>query len=132
MLSGTSPGSLGVTFPGGTFEGVIDALATDNLAHIVAEPTLTTLSGTQANFIVGGQFPVPVASSPNATTGITTVTVEFKNYGVQLSFTPTVFSDGRISLAVEGFSKAHLEKLGERFGAAPFHSGDRVPVLQPG
>jgi len=99
-ISGTSPGALGVTFPGGTFEGVIDALATDNLAHIVAEPTLTTLSGTQANFIVGGQFPVPVASSPNTTTVITTVTVEFKNYGVQLSFTPTVFSDGRISLAV--------------------------------
>jgi pilus assembly protein CpaC len=99
-ISGTSPGGVAVGFPGGTFEGVIDALATDNLAHIVAEPTLTTLSGTTANFIVGGQFPVPVANSPNTTTGIDTITVEFKNYGVQLSFTPTVFSDGRISLAV--------------------------------
>ncbi len=97
-ISGTTPGSLGVTFPGGTFEGVIDALASDNLAHIVAEPTLTTLSGTQANFLVGGQFPVPVAQSGTGATS--TVTVEFKNYGVQLSFTPTVFSDGRISLQV--------------------------------
>jgi pilus assembly protein CpaC len=97
-ISGTAPGEYGVAFPGGTFEGVIDALATDNLAHIVAEPTLTTLSGTQANFLVGGQFPVPVAS--NTVNGVDTITVEFKNYGVQLQFTPTVFSDGRISLQV--------------------------------
>ncbi len=98
-ISGTSPGGASVTFPGGTFEGVIDALATDNLAHIIAEPTLTTLSGTQANFIVGGQFPVPVANNVG-TNGVDTVTVEFKNYGVQLAFTPTVFSDGRIALQV--------------------------------
>ena len=54
-------------------------------------------------------------------------------YGV--SHVPSLFlveRDGRISLAVEGFSKAHLEKLGERFDAAPFHADDRVPVLQPG
>ncbi len=93
-VSGTAPASLGVTFPGGTFEGVIDALATDNLAHIVAEPTLTTLSGTQASFLVGGQFPIPVSEQNNQ------VTIEFKSYGVQLVFTPTVFSDGRIALQV--------------------------------
>jgi pilus assembly protein CpaC len=97
-ISGNSPGFAGVTFPGGTFEGVIDALASDNLAHIVAEPTLTTLSGTQANFLAGGQFPVPVASGGNNSNN--SITVVFKNYGVQLSFTPTVFSDGRISLQV--------------------------------
>jgi pilus assembly protein CpaC len=92
--SGSTAGALGVTFPGGTFEGVIDALASDNLAHIVAEPTLTTLSGTQASFLVGGQFPIPVAEDHD------TITIEFKSYGVQLVFTPTVFSDGRISLQV--------------------------------
>jgi pilus assembly protein CpaC len=100
QISGVTPGSLGVTFPGGTFEGVIDALASDNLAHIVAEPTLTTLSGTQANFIVGGQFPIPVDETQATAGSVPVVTVEFKNYGVQLSFTPTVFSDGRISLQV--------------------------------
>ena len=93
-LSPAIQGSLGVTFPGGTFEGVIDALATDNLAHILAEPTLTTLSGTQASFQVGGQFPIPVSESNGE------VTVSIKNYGVLLTFTPTVFSDGRISLQV--------------------------------
>lgn len=93
-VSGTTAGSLGVTFPGGTFAGVIDALASDNLAHIVAEPTLTTLSGTQASFLVGGQFPVPVAEANDV------ISIEFKSYGVQLVFTPTVFADGRISLQV--------------------------------
>ena len=57
-----------MTFPGGTFEGVIDALASDNLAHVLAEPTLTTLSGTQASFQVGGQFPIPVSSGNNEVT----------------------------------------------------------------
>ncbi len=95
-LSTTAAGTISsaVSFPGGTFEGVIDALATDNLAHILAEPTLTTLSGTQANFQVGGQFPIPVSSNNNE------VTVTFKNYGVLLSFIPTVFSDGKIALQV--------------------------------
>jgi len=93
-LSGSAPGAVGLTFPGGTLEGVIDALASDNLAHLVAEPTLTTLSGTQANFIVGGQFPIPVAENNGV------ITVDFKTYGVQLTFTPTVFSDGRIALQV--------------------------------
>jgi len=93
-ITGSTPGTLGVAFPGGTFEGVIDALASDNLAHIVAEPTLTTLSGTQASFLAGGQFPIPVEEQNQ------TVTIEFKSYGVQLIFTPTVFSDGRISLQV--------------------------------
>ena len=97
-LSALAPGNLGVVWPGGTFEGVIDALATDNLAHVLAEPTLTTLSGTQANFQVGGQFPIPVSSS--GTGGASTVTVTFKNFGVLLSFIPTVFSDGRIALQV--------------------------------
>jgi pilus assembly protein CpaC len=96
-LSSDTPGSIGVTFPGGNFEGVIDALATDNLAHVLAEPTLTTLSGTEASFQVGGQFPIPVSDSTGSNGGIT---VTFKNYGVLLTFTPTVFSDGRIALQV--------------------------------
>ncbi len=83
-----------ISFPGGSLEGIIDALASDNLAHIMAEPTLTTLSGTQANFLVGGEFPIPISESNGE------ATIEFKTYGVQLQFTPTVFSDGRIALQV--------------------------------
>ena len=93
-ISGTSPGAVGLTFPGGTLEGVIDALASDNLAHVLAEPTLTTVSGTQASFLAGGQFPIPISES------LGEASVEFKSYGVQLQFTPTVYSGGRIALQV--------------------------------
>jgi pilus assembly protein CpaC len=89
--------TIGGTTPlcgGGNFNGVIDALAQDNLAHILAEPTLTVMSGQAASFLVGGEFPIPVAQQNNA------VSVSFKNFGVSLSFVPTVFSDGRINVHV--------------------------------
>lgn len=76
------------------FNGIIDALAQDNLAHILAEPNLTVMSGQPASFLVGGEFPIPVGQSQGQ------VTIEFKKYGITLSFLPTVFSDGRINLHV--------------------------------
>jgi pilus assembly protein CpaC len=92
--SGGSSGG-GITLcPGANFNGVIDALAQDNLARILAEPNLTVMSGQQASFLVGGQFPIPIAQQNNA------ITVDYKNYGVSLSFVPTVYSDGRINLHV--------------------------------
>jgi pilus assembly protein CpaC len=120
-ITGTTPGSLGVTFPGGTFEGVIDALASDNLAHVLAEPTLTTLSGTQASFQVGGQFPIPVSSGNNE------VTVTYKNYGVLLTFTPTVFSDGRIALQVS----PQLSSISTANSASVSASGSSEAIAVP-
>ncbi len=73
---------------------IIDALAQDNLARVLAEPNLTVLSGEAGSFLVGGEFPIPVAQQNNTTT------IDFKNYGVALRFVPTVLSDGRISLHV--------------------------------
>ncbi len=125
-ISGTTPGSLGVTFPGGTFEGVIDALASDDLAHIVAEPTLTTLSGTEANFIVGGEFPVPINESGTGNSSV--ITVEFKNYGVQLDFTPTVFSDGRIALKVA----PQLSQLSDANSVTESAAGSSATIVVPG
>jgi pilus assembly protein CpaC len=88
------------TFPanGGANIGVnavLDALSTEGMVRTLAEPNLTVISGQPASFLVGGQFPVPV---PGGATG--QVTVSYKNYGVSLSFLPTVFSDGRISIHV--------------------------------
>ncbi|MDE2576134.1 MAG: type II and III secretion system protein family protein [Rhodospirillales bacterium] len=74
--------------------GVIDALAQDQLVHVLAEPNLTATSGETASFLVGGEFPIPVAQQNNQTT------IEFKQYGVSLAFVPTVHSDGRISIKV--------------------------------
>ena len=77
-----------------TLDTVIDALSQDQLVHTLAEPNLTTMSGEPASFLVGGEFPIPVASYNN------TVTVDFKQYGISLAFCPTVMSDGAISLNV--------------------------------
>ncbi len=91
--SGTSSGL--ALCPGAGFNGVIDALAKDNLAHILAEPNLTVISGQPASFQVGGEYPVPTAQG-NGSVGIT-----YKSFGVLLSFLPTVLSDGRINLHVK-------------------------------
>ncbi len=73
---------------------VIDALAQDQLVHVLAEPNLTALSGETASFLVGGEFPIPVAQFGD------TISIEFKQYGISLAFVPTVLSTGRISLHV--------------------------------
>ncbi len=73
---------------------LIDALAQDNLVRVLAEPNLTVISGEAGSFLVGGEFPIPVAQQNNTTT------IEFKKYGVALRFVPTVLSDGRINLHV--------------------------------
>ncbi len=85
-----------VHIAGGTWSltTFIDALQDDGLVSILAEPTLVTLSGQTANFWAGGEFPVPVPQ------GLGTVGIEFKQFGVLLSFTPTVLSDQRINMQV--------------------------------
>jgi pilus assembly protein CpaC len=81
--------------PGANFNGVIDALAQDNLAHILAEPNLTARSGQPASFQVGGEFPIPVSQQNGS------ISISYKDYGIMLSFLPTVLSDGRIDVHVK-------------------------------
>ncbi|MGK7869786.1 type II and III secretion system protein family protein [Falsiroseomonas sp. E2-1-a20] len=76
--------------------GVVDALAADQLITILAEPNLTAQSGEQASFLAGGEFPVPVAAS-NSTNSIT---IEYKQFGVSLAFVPTVLGADRLNLRV--------------------------------
>lgn len=79
---------------GATWTGFIDALKDQGLLTVLAEPTLTTLSGQMANFNAGGEIPIPQAS------GLGTTSIIYKKYGVGLNFTPTVLSDGKISMQV--------------------------------
>jgi pilus assembly protein CpaC len=65
----------------------------------LAEPTLVALSGETASFLAGGEFPIPVAQS-GTTGGDAAISVEFKQFGVSLAFTPTVLADGVINLEV--------------------------------
>ena len=79
---------------GATWTGFIDALKTDGLVKVLAEPTLIALSGNEASFLAGGQFPVPVPQ------GLGTVAIEYKDFGVMLKFTPTVLADNKINIKV--------------------------------
>ena len=74
--------------------GVIDALEEDGVMRLLAEPTLTAVSGETASFLAGGEFPIPVSQDDD------TLSVEFKKFGVALDFTPTVLGPGRINLKV--------------------------------
>lgn len=89
------------TSNGGSVDLLISALETKGLARRLAEPNLTTLSGEAARFLAGGEFPVPVASTAGTAGLVPTVTIEFKKFGVELAFVPTVLSRGVINLRVE-------------------------------
>ena len=99
-------GALSGSLPFGTFvanilgsgiapDVLISALEQKKLARRLAEPNLTALSGQKASFHAGGEFPIPVAQKDNE------ITIEFKEFGVKLDFTPTVLDDGLINLMVE-------------------------------
>lgn len=76
------------------FNLALDAAKEKGLARILAEPTLTTLTGQEAKFLSGGEFPIPVPNGFNA------VTIEFKEFGVGLKFLPVVLNSGHINLRV--------------------------------
>jgi pilus assembly protein CpaC len=79
----------------------IKALQQQNLLEILAEPNLITLEGTEASFLAGGSFPFPVlTSTPSGGSTAPVVTVQFKPFGIQLTFTPTVTAAGSINLKV--------------------------------
>ena len=77
---------------------VIEALKTQNLLQILAEPNLVAVNGKEASFLAGGEFPFPVAQQ-NAS-GIATVTIQFREFGVRLKFTPVIQPNGSIHLHV--------------------------------
>lgn len=83
-------------------DAYLNALENKGFAKTLAEPTLIALSGEKASFLAGGEFPVPVVQSGGGgDDGAGRVTVEFKPFGVSLSFTPTVLGDNTINLVVE-------------------------------
>jgi pilus assembly protein CpaC len=81
-----------------TVTALIDALENEGLVKTLAEPNLTALSGEPASFLAGGEFPIPVPQSSSGNSS--TITVQYKEFGVRLSFTPTILASDRISLKV--------------------------------
>ena len=108
--NGARPGATLFGFPGATASGTTIGLAgrllgmdllssldlgeTDGQVSTLANPNLTAISGETGSFLAGGEIPIPLSQ------GLGAVSVEYKQYGVSLSYTPTVLADGRISLRV--------------------------------
>ncbi len=76
----------------------IQDLSNKQVLQILAEPTITTLSGQKASFLSGGEFPFPVIQG--STGGATSISLQFRSYGVKVDFTPSVNPDGTIDLKV--------------------------------
>jgi pilus assembly protein CpaC len=114
-VGASSPGKYDVN-------AIIDVLAQDRLATILAEPNLTAQSGETASFLAGGEFPVPVAAQFTGT-----ITIQFKNFGVSLGFVPTVLGPDRVNLRV----RPEVSELSDN-GAVelPISGGTiRIPAL---
>lgn len=95
----------------------IDLGETAGQVTTLANPNLTALSGETGTFLAGGEIPIPVAS------GLGTVAIEYKQYGVSLAYTPTVLADGRISLRV----RPEVSQLS--YDTAVTFSGTRIPGI---
>ena len=74
--------------------GALDLAETHGLVTTLSQPNLTALSGETADFLAGGEFPIPQSG------GLGTTTIQYKKYGVSLAYTPTVLANGRISIRV--------------------------------
>ncbi|HWI77247.1 MAG TPA: type II and III secretion system protein family protein [Sphingomicrobium sp.] len=112
LIGGTSLGAAGKLF-GLNLSSVLDLAETDGLVTTLAEPNLTALSGETASFLAGGEFPIPVTQGSGNGSA---VTIQYKQFGVSLAFTPIVLADGRISMRVRPevseLSDAGAVKLG--------------------
>ncbi|HEY3811670.1 MAG TPA: type II and III secretion system protein family protein [Caulobacteraceae bacterium] len=101
LLAGTF-GGLAARFGSGasSLDLLFDALEQKGITKTLAEPTLVAMSGDTANFLAGGEFPVPVAESSGGVGSTPVISVEFKQFGVDLAFTPTILKDGLINLVI--------------------------------
>jgi pilus assembly protein CpaC len=86
---------LGGSIGGLEFGVLLEALETKGMVRTLAEPNLTALSGQEAKFLAGGEYPVPISQDED------TITVEFKPFGVELNFTPVVVDQDIINLTID-------------------------------
>lgn len=116
IVGGTTLSGFG-KFLGLDIGSALDLAETDGLVTTLAEPNLTALSGETAEFLAGGEFPIPLSQ------GLGTTTIEYKKYGVSLAYTPTVLANGRISIRV----RPEVSELSSQ-GAITLN-GFQVPAL---
>lgn len=88
-----------IVFGNNGYTGILSLLERKGLARVLAEPSLTALSGQTASFLAGGEFPYPVPQTTGGG-GAGTITVQFREFGVRLNLTPTVLANNRIAIKV--------------------------------
>jgi pilus assembly protein CpaC len=119
----TNAGNLFGIFNAGQFSLFINALRSNAMAKVLAEPNLMTLDGQPARFLAGGLFPYPVPQSSSIPGGTAVVTVQFANFGAILSFLPQILANDVIRLDVEPvFSQLN-------FGSGTTINGGVVPAI---
>ena len=116
IANGTTLGIFG-RFLGLDIGSALDLAERDGLVTTLSEPNLTALSGETAEFLAGGEFPIPLSQ------GLGTTTIEYKKFGVSLAYTPTVLANGRISIRV----RPEVSELSSQ-GAVTV-SGFTIPAL---
>lgn len=79
---------------GATISALLDALERNNLFKLLAEPNLVAMSGEEAEFLAGGEFPIPIQAQDQQ------ISIQFKEFGVSVKFLPKVLSDSRIRVSV--------------------------------
>ncbi|AVJ20804.1 MULTISPECIES: type II and III secretion system protein family protein [Pseudomonas] len=90
-----SADNFNIGFGGGRVKALINALESSGFAYTLARPSLVAMSGQSATFLAGGEVPIPVPSA-----GSDTITIEYKEFGIRLTLTPTVIDHNRIALKV--------------------------------
>jgi pilus assembly protein CpaC len=113
-------------FPRADFEFFLQALAENQALRVLANPTLVALSGEEASFLAGGEYPIPVvqgSAGGGGAGGTNAVTIEYKEYGVRVAFRPVVLGDGAIRLT----AAPEVSDLSDA-GAVTIQ-GFRVPAL---
>jgi len=122
-LLGGSTITAGATSGTNSGAAALQAYERAGLVRVLAEPSLTAISGESAKFLAGGEFPVPSSESTNGQ-----VSVDFKPYGVGLGFTPVVLSNGRISLKIST-EVSELSEVGAFTLATGLSSSLTIPGL---
>jgi len=117
----------GVTLFGGGMAGqtafryFVQALRQNNLLRVLAEPNLVAMSGQEASFLAGGEFPIPVPQT--GVGGGSTITIEYREFGVRLNMVPIVLGNGRIRL------KLNPEVSDLDFSSPLTIQGSRIPIV---
>ena len=109
---------------GTTFSAVLRGQITKGEVRLLANPRATVLSGRTTSFQAGGQFPIPVSSNVTAT-GITTIQIEFKDFGVLMDVTPIATADGVITMRV----RTDITQIDDTIGSVQVAPGVLVPAF---